>query len=253
MKHYGYEFQYGTNDCDESKPLEAKIPSICDKLLEKCLKKNLIHVKPDQMTVNLYETGQGIPPHVDNINSFDSYIMSLSLLSNAVMEFRLKQQKSQLFHSLYLKANSLLVLNSDSRYKWSHGIAERKHDLVRLSQESNDITLIKRSLRLSLTFRKIVSGQKHDEGSKLDVKLPSNDDDAAKFESSYVHNVYNQIAEHFSNTRHSAWPGVAEFIQNLDKYSFLLDVGCGNGKYLNIRNDIYAVSWSVLKKRVFFI
>jgi ubiquinone/menaquinone biosynthesis C-methylase UbiE len=71
--------------------------------------------------------------------------------------------------------------------------------------------------------------------------LPLNDEDASKFESSYVHQVYNQIADHFSNTRHSAWPGVVEFIQSLKKDSVMLDIGCGNGKYLNLRNDIFAV------------
>ena len=71
--------------------------------------------------------------------------------------------------------------------------------------------------------------------------MPLNDEDASKFESSYVHQVYNQIADHFSNTRHSAWPGVVEFIQSLNKDSLMLDVGCGNGKYLNIRNDIFSV------------
>ena len=241
VKHYGYEFRYGTNDVDETKPLETKIPSVCDKLLDKCLNLGLIHVRPDQMTVNFYEPGQGIPPHVDNINAFDNYILSLSLLSSVVMEFRLKENANNppLINSLCLKPNSLIIFKSDSRYKWSHSIPERKHDLIKLNKDSNDVTLLKRSLRISLTFRKIV--EKTKSSGNDDVKLPLNDDDASKFESSYVHKVYNQIAEHFSNTRHSAWPGVAQFINNLNRDSMMLDIGCGNGKYLNLRNDIFAV------------
>lgn len=241
VKHYGYEFRYGTNDVDETKPLDAKIPLVCVNLLDKCLNSGLIHTKPDQMTVNFYEPGQGIPPHIDNINAFDDYIMSLSLLSSVVMEFRLKENTSTINSaSLCLKPNSLVVLKSDSRYKWSHSIAERKHDLIRLGENSSDITIVKRSLRISLTFRKLIDKASR-KSNDVDVKLPFNDEDASKFESSYVHSVYNQIAEHFSNTRHSAWPGVAEFIQSLSKHSLLLDIGCGNGKYLNLRNDIFAV------------
>lgn len=255
VKHYGYEFRYGTNDVDETKPLEIKLPPVCDRLLDKCLQLKLISNKPDQLTVNLYEPGQGIPPHVDNINAFDDYIMSLSLLSSVVMEFRLKEacsKKPPSFRSLCLKPNSLLLLKEDARYKWSHSIAERKHDLIRLNQTSNEVTLIKRQLRMSLTFRKIIT-KKHLTAPNTaeaattatigeSIQLPVNDEDAAHFESSFVHNVYNQIAEHFSSTRHSAWPGVVEFINQLPACSLILDAGCGNGKYLNIRNDILAVS-----------
>ncbi len=151
VKHYGYEFRYGTNDVDETKPLESKIPSLLDKLIDKCLESNLISGKPDQLTVNVYEPGQGIPPHVDNINAFTDYIMSLSLLSSAVMEFRLKNEKKTLMSSLCLKPNSLVLFKSDSRYKWSHSIAERKHDLI-MTKDGN-ISLMKREQRISLTFR----------------------------------------------------------------------------------------------------
>lgn len=170
VKHYGYEFRYGTNDVDENKPLKENIPPVCDKLLDKCVSLGIIAVKPDQMTVNFYDPGQGIPPHIDNINAFDDYIMSLSLLSNVVMEFRLKQNNITTIQSLCLKPNSLLVLKSDSRYKWSHSIAERKHDLIRTSEVLNDVTLIKRSLRISLTFRKIIK-KSHENKSNLNLIL----------------------------------------------------------------------------------
>lgn len=74
-----------------------------------------------------------------------------------------------------------------------------------------------------------------------DLILPKNDHEASQFEKSHVHNVYNQIAEHFSHTRHSAWPGVANFINSMTPNSTMLDVGCGNGKYLGVRNDLITV------------
>jgi alkylated DNA repair protein alkB family protein 8 len=49
--------------------------------------------------------------------------------------------------------------------------------------------------------------------------------------------VYNDIAEHFHQTRHALWPGVLEFLQEIPAQSTILDLGCGNGKYLSVRAD----------------
>lgn len=56
-----------------------------------------------------------------------------------------------------------------------------------------------------------------------------------------VHKVYNEIANHFSETRHSPWPQVNEFIQQFERGSVLVDVGCGNGKYLQSNREIFEV------------
>lgn len=53
----------------------------------------------------------------------------------------------------------------------------------------------------------------------------------------YVHKTYDVIAEHFSATRYGCWPRVVEFIQSLPRGSLLIDVGCGNGKYLSVDQD----------------
>ena len=60
----------------------------------------------------------------------------------------------------------------------------------------------------------------------------------ASFTDQYVTKVYDQIALHFNDTRAYIWLGVKQFIHNLPKYSRLLEVGCGNGKNLLIRNDL---------------
>jgi ubiquinone/menaquinone biosynthesis C-methylase UbiE len=62
-----------------------------------------------------------------------------------------------------------------------------------------------------------------------------------EFEQQYVHGVYTDIAEHFDKTRTALWGSVHKFIQELPKYSRVLDCGCGNGKYLCSRNDL---QWS---------
>jgi len=63
--------------------------------------------------------------------------------------------------------------------------------------------------------------------SDIQMKLPATDSEAQNFEKNYVHSIYNQIADHFSHTRHSAWPGVAKFIESMEIGSTMCDVGCG--------------------------
>lgn len=60
-----------------------------------------------------------------------------------------------------------------------------------------------------------------------------------KLESDFVHKVYDNIAVHFSSTRYKAWPIVDRFIKETQKYSLGIDIGCGNGKNMLIRNDIW--------------
>lgn len=54
-------------------------------------------------------------------------------------------------------------------------------------------------------------------------------------ESEHVHQVYDEIAVHFSATRYKAWPIVEEFVRRLPAGSLGVDVGCGNGKNMLIR------------------
>lgn len=58
-------------------------------------------------------------------------------------------------------------------------------------------------------------------------------------ESEFVHDVYNEIAQHFSQTRYKPWPIVAEFLNTRSDLSFGVDVGCGNGKYLSVNKKVF--------------
>ena len=55
------------------------------------------------------------------------------------------------------------------------------------------------------------------------------------FEKKYVHNVYDNIAEEFDHSRYALWPCVTQFLDTLPPQSVVLDIGCGNGKYLSYR------------------
>lgn len=195
-------------------------------------------------------------PHVDNVDAFDDFIVSLSLISSVLMEFKHKERREHA--RVLLEPNSLLVMKGESRFTWTHCIPERKHDII--TSADNGIEVRQRQKRISLTFRKVLE-QKSSSYSKItnrttldgedkneeaikqkSLVLPKTDQEAVEFERSHVHEVYNQIAPHFSETRHSAWPGVANFIAAMPSHSIMLDVGCGNGKYLGLRSDLLSVS-----------
>lgn len=97
----------------------------------------------DQMLVNEYLPGQGISLHRDYA-PFGRTVVSLSLLSPCVMDFRLAPSGRK--ESLLLEPRSLLVLEGEARYDWEHGIASRKRDAWHGLP-------VERGRRLSVTFR----------------------------------------------------------------------------------------------------
>ena len=61
---------------------------------------------------------------------------------------------------------------------------------------------------------------------------------AEELEREHVHEVYSNIAPHFSDTRYKPWPRIAEFLLNLPAGSIVADVGqrLGVGKCNLISN-----------------
>ncbi|XP_071353056.1 tRNA (carboxymethyluridine(34)-5-O)-methyltransferase alkbh8 isoform X2 [Trachinotus anak] len=266
VKHYGFEFRYDNNNVDKDKPLPAGLPEVCLPVLERCVRSGHINIMPDQLTVNQYESGQGIPPHVDTHSAFEDTILSLSLGAKTVMEFRHPDGR---LVPVVLPGRSLLVMKGESRYLWTHGITPRKFDMVpACSQQSpahttsdlgtnRNLTLSKRGTRTSFTFRKIrhepcrcAFPSTCDSQGAASAPSPSPPSapsipcchaDATRLEEEYVHRVYDAIASHFSSTRHSPWPRVCHFLSLLPPGSVLADVGCGNGKYLGVNPEVIAI------------
>ena len=52
----------------------------------------------------------------------------------------------------------------------------------------------------------------------------------------YVKNVYENIANHFDNTRTYTWSWIDEFLNNLNLNSTVYDIGCGNGRNMLKKN-----------------
>uniref|UniRef100_A0A1B6E4R5 tRNA (carboxymethyluridine(34)-5-O)-methyltransferase n=1 Tax=Clastoptera arizonana TaxID=38151 RepID=A0A1B6E4R5_9HEMI len=240
VKHYGYEFRYDNNNVDKDKPLSEKIPEQCGFINERLKEKgflNLLSWIPDQLTVNQYQKGQGIPSHIDTHSAFESPILSLSMGSDVVMEFKLEDKHIPVF----LPRRSLLVMDGPARFAWSHGITPRTMDVICLKE---GLTVQERNIRTSFTFRRIRQGECYCSYHKYcDSWKPEevNEEMASKLESTHVHQVYDTIASHFSETRSKIWPNVRIFIESLTSGSFLVDVGCGNGKYFGVNKNVYQI------------
>ena len=57
--HYGYEFNYATNNVDPSQPLPGGLPDVCTPIVTRMMQNDLVVNKPDQLTINQYLPGQG--------------------------------------------------------------------------------------------------------------------------------------------------------------------------------------------------
>ena len=92
---------------------------------------------------------------------FEDEIVSLSLGSEIVMDFK---HPDGVTVPVMLPCRSLLVMTGESRYLWTHGITPRKFDTVQASKghksgiitsDVEDLTLNKRGIWTSFTFRKV--------------------------------------------------------------------------------------------------
>ena len=59
VMHFGYEFNYVTNNVDPAKPLPGGLPEVCTGVITRMMHSDLVANKPDQLTVNRYLSGQG--------------------------------------------------------------------------------------------------------------------------------------------------------------------------------------------------
>ncbi|XP_019634528.1 PREDICTED: alkylated DNA repair protein alkB homolog 8-like [Branchiostoma belcheri] len=246
VKHFGYEFRYDNNNVDKDKPLPGGLPDWCSPVIDKMMSEGHIKHRPDQITVNQYQPGQGIPPHVDTHSAFEDEISSLSLGGQTVMDFKHPSGKRV---PVVLPARSLLVMSGEARYLWTHGIIPRKLDPVPVKGQEESITLARREVRTSFTFRKIrhtpcdckYPCQCDSQLQQTGPSLPRTEGEAGQLEQQHVHQVYEDIASHFSSTRHSPWPRVVDFLKTEPVGALVVDVGCGNGKYLGANKDVYSL------------
>ncbi|KAI2510798.1 tRNA methyltransferase [Fragilaria crotonensis] len=275
VQHYGYVFDYETADVlrDKSSPgaacppmpaipkdvavTETQLSDYMESVVQEgrgwealagVLERTRQHVFEggrrfphiNQMTINEYRPGEGIGSHIDTPSAFGDGLMSLSLNSGIVMEFR--DTKSDQTKLVYLPARSLLVMTGPARYEWEHHIVTRRTD-------THKGVVMPRGLRVSLTLRTALNlpdrgGAEPLERVESNVFPPvwgtgstaasDNVLQTPETERQHVHAVYDAVATQWHHTRGKRgvlWPGATRFLQELPKGSVVADIGCGDGKY----------------------
>jgi alkylated DNA repair dioxygenase AlkB len=146
VQHYGYKYDYRTRSIDKS--MQVPMPEWGKRLGAMLVRDDRIKSMPDQIIVNEYAPGQGIGAHVDCEPCFGPEIVSLSLLSGVIMDFRHRTDKRH--DPIWLEERDLLIMTGESRYDWTHGIAKRTTDTLASGK------CIPRSRRLSITLRSVI-------------------------------------------------------------------------------------------------
>lgn len=146
VQHYGYKYDYKARSIDYSMFL-GQLPDWIMPTAQRLHNEGYIDKTPDQMIINEYKPGQGIANHVDCQPCFGDTLISISLGSLCIMDFINLQTKQKV--EIMLESGSAVVLTGDARYKWTHGIAQRKTD------KFNEVKT-ERKLRISMTFRSVI-------------------------------------------------------------------------------------------------
>jgi len=158
VQHYGYRYDYTVRHIVDDMRI-GDLPQWVMSLAKR-LGDEFFGELPQQMIVNEYQPGQGIAPHVDCEPCFGDVVASVSIGSTCVMDLARRDagQENRVADSdsggeriqLFLEPRSAVVLSGDSRYRWTHGIAPRKKDVIGGATHP-------RGRRVSLTFRTVLN------------------------------------------------------------------------------------------------
>ena len=85
VQHFGFAFDYSTRKC--SAPA-APLPACLELIAARALSQGLLTTPADQCTVNEYLPGQGIRSHIDTHSAFHDGLLSVSLGTQVVMDFK---------------------------------------------------------------------------------------------------------------------------------------------------------------------
>ncbi|KAI8888709.1 2OG-Fe(II) oxygenase [Backusella circina FSU 941] len=143
-QQYGHLFSYRYRKVMEE---YGPLPDFATLLVDRIMENQLMPNTPNHLLINEYNAGQGIMPHTDAPALFGPSILSLSLLSDCIMQFTCQDQAVD----IVLPRRSIVVLTGDARYKYKHCISK---DLIETTPSG---MTIHRDRRISFTFREIVS------------------------------------------------------------------------------------------------
>ncbi|KAF9888584.1 hypothetical protein FE257_008516 [Aspergillus nanangensis] len=140
--HYGYTFDYKTFGLDPDIPYK-EFPSWLQPLIPTTETR-----PPEQVCLQYYPPGAGIPPHVDTHMAYDQ-LYALSLGAPVMMQFRRGDDQVE----VDLAPRSMMQLTGDARLHWTHGIKKRKTDTLA------DGIVRPRADRWSITYRWVREGE----------------------------------------------------------------------------------------------
>jgi alkylated DNA repair dioxygenase AlkB len=138
---YGYSYHYTKGGLYRVEDL----PPWAEDLSARLVRDGLMPDPADQLIVNDYASGQGIPAHVD-APLFTDTIIAVSLGSSCVMEFT---NEANGVEQQFLEPGSALVIGGEARHEWTHSIPNRPVDVWHGREWP-------RGRRVSLTFRKVL-------------------------------------------------------------------------------------------------
>eukprot|EP00834_Sanchytrium_tribonematis_P004478 NODE_223_length_12360_cov_0.266862.p3 type:complete len:295 gc:universal NODE_223_length_12360_cov_0.266862:6851-5967(-) len=139
VQHFGFKYTYENFDIKTPANL---IPIYIQAVFD-LIDLPWVTDKPNQATVSKYPINSGISPHTDIVTGIGSYILGLTLNDGVIMDFGLDGHS----FCVELPPRSLCCLTGDSRYKFTHGIKERRSDIL------EDGHIKQRGIRWSITMR----------------------------------------------------------------------------------------------------
>lgn len=111
VSRFGSDQYYGSN-------MHSKIiPDYLMECAERLVAQGLVPTLPDSVSINEYNRGQVIPPHIDNLSA-GPVITVLSLESPATMRFTLEKQGL----NIVLPSCSVVQIRGEIRDTWKHEI-----------------------------------------------------------------------------------------------------------------------------------
>lgn len=126
VQHYGWKYHYdrrAISQDDYIGPLPDWLLNVAHNMSEN------YEFYPDQAIINEYKPGQKISAHIDHKYNFGPVVASLSLLATTSMKFS-GQYESEWIE---LPRRSLLLLQDDARYLYTHELPEQSETRVSIT------------------------------------------------------------------------------------------------------------------------
>ena len=273
--NFGFNFTFGKNKIDRESQSHS-LPNFltCHSPLQSLIQK----YGYNNIFVQELKSGQGLPPEVFSHSTYGESISVIHLSSGLGNTF-ISEKGERI--ELYCGKNSLVTLTGAARYAHYRQIPIRKVDRINdeISFRDRALILVLSRVRdaqqggFESEYPSLCDSNGYDPAlinipnlvtevdNKVDTKVIYNDQEEqvlinqakesvekekpTDMEKKYVYEVYEKIADHFSDTRYKAWPQVEHFLKSIPKHSVVCDVGCGNGKYLGVNPDLIMIGTDI--------